>query len=121
MKNTLKLAIASLFILLTSAAWCQVIETKLTIRARGLGPAIVLQFAGGASEFHFQIIVAGRAHKNPTVTIGFARGAWQNAPVCQVSQGWTIDRVSVRRVRIRWTGKPGAGDVISARVTCSDD
>jgi hypothetical protein len=123
MKNTLRLAFAGLFLLLASAAWCQVIETKLnfTLGAGWGSAAKVKDVRGGANEFRFAV-AAGGAHQstNPQVTVNFDSDGWAKAPACSISRGWTVDDVSQEKLRIHWNGKPRAGDVITASVTCSD-
>jgi hypothetical protein len=121
--KTLRLAAAGLLLLLTAAAWCQVLQTKITIQpGAGWGSgAIARHISGGANEFTFSV-VAGRAHRstNPEVTILFAPDAWAGTPACS-ARGWAVDRVSASELRIHWTGKPRAGDVITASITCSDE
>jgi hypothetical protein len=123
MKTILRLAAAGLLLLLTSAAWCQVLQTKITIQpGAGWGcGAITQHISGGANEFTFSV-AAGRAHRsaNPQVTIRFASDAWNGTPACS-APGWTVDHVSTSELHIRWTGKPRAGDVITASITCSDE
>lgn len=122
MKPT-RLAFAGFFILLASAAWCQVIQTKITVQP-GIGwgsAANVHDVAGGASVFNFSIR-AGRAHRsaNPQVTIQFAADVWDQTPVCHLSRGWSIEDVSQEKLRIHWKGKPRASRLITAAVNCSD-